>query len=128
MTELTHAGRAADITSNNSSRSFIDQQAGFYRCELAAHGVVQQVDNLTEGFFQLDGVRGTPKALEALASRADALREETSSDLGVKHRGKLEERIRQLEGGNAYRISGTGKQSAKFDKLVHCIFAKNMIS
>merc|ERR1712039_160065 len=38
------------------------------------------------------------------------------SDLGVKHRGKLEERIRQLEGGSAYRISGTSKQSAKFDK------------
>ena len=55
-------------------------------------------------------------AKAALASRVDALGEETSSDLGVKHRGKLEERIRQLEGGSAYRISGTGKQSAKFDK------------
>merc|ERR1719305_303938 len=55
-------------------------------------------------------------AKAALASRVDALGEETSSDLGVKHRGKLEERIRQLEGGSAYRVSGTGKQSAKFDK------------
>ena len=55
-------------------------------------------------------------AKAALASRVDALGEESTSDLGVRHRGKLEERIRQLEGGNAYRISGTGKQSATFDK------------
>ena len=55
-------------------------------------------------------------AKAALASRVDALGEESTSDLGVRHRGKLEERISQLEGGNAYRISGTGKQSAKFDK------------
>merc|ERR1719189_2521093 len=33
-----------------------------------------------------------------------------------EQRLKVEARIRQLEGGNTYRISGTGKQAAKFDK------------
>ena len=34
----------------------------------------------------------------------------------MEQRLKVEARIRQLEGGNTYRISGTGKQAAKFDK------------
>merc|ERR1711994_498115 len=32
------------------------------------------------------------------------------------HRAKVESRIRQLESGNVTRISGTARQSAKFDK------------
>jgi nucleolar protein 58 len=55
-------------------------------------------------------------AKAALACRVDALAEETKTDLGVEHRLKVEERIRQLEGGAATKISGTGKQSAKFEK------------
>merc|ERR1719402_921818 len=55
-------------------------------------------------------------AKAALACRVDALAEETTTDLGVEHRLKVEERIRQLEGGAATKISGTAKQSAKFDK------------
>merc|ERR1712202_89437 len=42
--------------------------------------------------------------------------EETNPDLGIEHRTKVEMRIRQLEGGVVTKISGTAKQSAKFDK------------
>ena len=45
-------------------------------------------------------------AKAALACRVDALAEETKTDLGVEHRLKVEERIRQLEGGAATKISG----------------------
>eukprot|EP00088_Acartia_fossae_P040255 TRINITY_DN418_c0_g1_i7.p1 TRINITY_DN418_c0_g1~~TRINITY_DN418_c0_g1_i7.p1 ORF type:complete len:559 (-),score=231.82 TRINITY_DN418_c0_g1_i7:63-1739(-) len=55
-------------------------------------------------------------AKAALACRVDALGEETNTDLGMEHRAKLESRIRQLESGNITRISGTAKQSAKFDR------------
>merc|ERR1711909_77782 len=55
-------------------------------------------------------------AKAALACRVDALSEETSTDLGIEHRAKVESRIRQLEGGVATKISGTAKQGAKFDK------------
>ena len=34
----------------------------------------------------------------------------------MEQRLKVEARINQLEGGNKYSISGTGKQAAKFDK------------
>merc|ERR1719158_2032131 len=55
-------------------------------------------------------------AKAALASRVDALGEETNTDLGIEHRAKVESRIRQLEGGAVTKISGTAKQGAKFDK------------
>merc|ERR1712002_506761 len=55
-------------------------------------------------------------AKASLATRVDALGEETNTDLGIEHRAKVEMRIRQLEGGEITRISGTKRQSAKFDK------------
>merc|ERR1712126_335302 len=55
-------------------------------------------------------------AKASLATRVDALGEETNTDLGIEHRAKVESRIRQLEGGEITRISGTAKQGAKFDK------------
>merc|ERR1712240_426287 len=55
-------------------------------------------------------------AKSALATRVDALGEETNTTLGVEHRAKVESRIRQLEGGAVTKISGTAKQGAKFDK------------
>merc|ERR1712243_151366 len=55
-------------------------------------------------------------AKASLACRVDALGEETNTDLGIEHRAKVESRIRQLEGGEITRISGTKRQSAKFDK------------
>merc|ERR1711983_474081 len=55
-------------------------------------------------------------AKAALATRVDALGEETNTDLGIEHRAKVESRIRQLEGGVVTKISGTAKQGAKFGK------------
>jgi len=55
-------------------------------------------------------------AKAALATRVDALGDETNTDLGIEHRAKVESRIRQLEGGAVTKISGTAKQGAKFDK------------
>merc|ERR1711915_1093114 len=55
-------------------------------------------------------------AKAAIATRVDALGEETNTDLGIEHRAKVEFRIRQLEGGAVAQISGSAKKSAKFDK------------
>merc|ERR1739844_731405 len=55
-------------------------------------------------------------AKAAIATRVDALGEETNTDLGIEHRAKVESRIRQLEGGEITKISATAEQSAKFDK------------
>merc|ERR1712126_281095 len=48
-------------------------------------------------------------AKSALATRVDALGEETNTTLGVEHRAKLEKTLRFLEEGGMRKISGTGK-------------------
>lgn len=70
-------------------------------------------------------------AKAALASRVDALGEDnaassneagaaangsSSAEMGMEHRLKIEARIRQLEGGVKFQVSGTGKKAAKFGK------------
>lgn len=55
-------------------------------------------------------------AKASLATRVDALGEDSNFDLGAEHKAKLEARLRILEEGNLRRISGTGKAKAKFEK------------
>lgn len=46
----------------------------------------------------------------------DALGEEVDNNMGIEHRATLEKRMQCLEQGITKKISGTGKQKAKFDK------------
>jgi len=60
-------------------------------------------------------------AKAALAVRIDALTESNSdlynsSEFGIEHKARLEQRLRMLEEGNQRRISGTAKARAKFEK------------
>lgn len=55
-------------------------------------------------------------AKAALASRYDALGEETTTEMGIENRSKLASRMALLEEGFSRRISGTGKTKAKFVK------------
>lgn len=55
-------------------------------------------------------------AKTALAVRYDALGEESSSQLGIDNRALLEMRLKSLEEGTSFKISGTGKAKAKADK------------
>ena len=43
-------------------------------------------------------------AKAAIATRVDALGEETNTDLGIEHRAKVETRICQLEGGQVSQV------------------------
>merc|ERR1711972_1017134 len=58
-------------------------------------------------------------AKASLACCVDALGEdaETSAELGMEQRMKIESRIRQLEGGHTYKVSGTGRAAAKHEKF-----------
>ncbi|KAI5729446.1 hypothetical protein M8J76_002620 [Diaphorina citri] len=55
-------------------------------------------------------------AKAALATRVDALGEDSSIELGTDHRAKLEIKLRLLEEGNLRRLSGTTKAKAKLEK------------
>ncbi|KAJ8020090.1 Nucleolar protein 58 [Holothuria leucospilota] len=52
----------------------------------------------------------------SLAVRYDALGEDSSAEVGLEARAKLEARLRSLEEKGTHRISGTGKSRGKFDK------------
>merc|ERR1712136_646526 len=58
-------------------------------------------------------------AKAALATRVDALGEETNTTLGIEHKARLEKTLRFLEEGGLKKISGTGKAQAKFEKYEH---------
>uniref|UniRef100_F7AIL3 Nucleolar protein 58 n=1 Tax=Ornithorhynchus anatinus TaxID=9258 RepID=F7AIL3_ORNAN len=58
-------------------------------------------------------------AKTVLAIRYDALGEDSSAEMGVENRAKLEVRLRHLEERGLRRISGTGKALAKADKYLN---------
>ena len=55
-------------------------------------------------------------AKAALAIRVDALSDDVNNEMGIEQRAGLEKRLKQLESGIVKKISGTGKQKAKFEK------------
>ena len=55
-------------------------------------------------------------AKASLCARVDALGEETTSDIGIESKAKLELKLRQCEEGQLGRISGTGKAQARTQK------------
>ncbi|XP_030637133.1 nucleolar protein 58 isoform X1 [Chanos chanos] len=58
-------------------------------------------------------------AKTALATRYDALGEDTNAEMGAENRAKLEARLRFLEEKGIRRISGSGKALARADKYQH---------
>merc|ERR1719431_1757009 len=81
------------------------------------YGLIYHAQLVGQASSKLKGKVSRMLAAKAsLATRVDALGEETNTDLGIEHRAKVEARIRQLEGGATTKISGTAKQSAQFDK------------
>merc|ERR1712025_355611 len=58
----------------------------------------------------------TLAAKSSLAARYDALGEDVSTEMGIKHRAAIESRIRFLEEGGMTKISGTGKSASKQKK------------
>jgi len=63
-------------------------------------------------------------AKSSLACRVDALGEETSTDLGMEHRAKVEARIKQLESGNLTRLSGVKREpfnASKYDQKTEIV-------
>lgn len=66
-------------------------------------------------------------AKSSLACRVDALGEDVNCELGMEHKAKLELRLKFLQEGGMRRISGTGKQQAKFEKYDNKRYLKFII-
>merc|ERR1719402_1623671 len=120
---IAHAGSLMNLAKHPASTvQILGAEKALFKALKTKHdtpkyGLIYHAQMVGQASTKLKGkVSRMLAAKAALACRVDALAEETKTDLGVEHRLKVESRIRQLEGGVATKISGTGKQSAKFEK------------
>jgi len=120
---ISHAGSLMNLAKHPASTvQILGAEKALFKALKTKHdtpkyGLIYHASLVGQASTKMKGkVSRMLAAKAALACRVDALGEETSTDLGMEHRAKVESRIKQLESGNITRISGTARQSAKFDK------------
>merc|ERR1712096_578801 len=120
---IAHAGSLMNLAKHPASTvQILGAEKALFKALKTKHdtpkyGLIYHAQLVGQASTKLKGkVSRMLAAKAAIATRVDALGEETNTDLGIEHRAKVEARIRQLEGGVTTKISGTAKQSAKFDK------------
>merc|ERR1711997_92694 len=122
---LAHAGSLVSLAKYPASTvQLLGAEKALFKALKTKHdtpkyGLIYHAQLVGQAATSLKGKVSRMLAAKAsLACRVDAFSEDTTSsvELGMEQRLKVEARINQLEGGNKYRISGTGKQAAKFDK------------
>merc|ERR1719490_80865 len=120
---ISHAGSLMNLAKHPASTvQILGAEKALFKALKTKHdtpkyGLIYHAQLVGQASSKLKGkVSRMLAAKAAIATRVDALGEETNTDLGIEHRAKVESRIRQLEGGEITKISATAKQSAKFDK------------
>lgn len=120
---ISHAGSLLNLAKHPASTvQILGAEKALFKALKTKHdtpkyGLIYHAQLVGQASTKLKGKVSRMLAAKAsLACRVDALGEETNTDLGIEHRTKVESRIRQLESGHVTRISGTGRQSAKFEK------------
>ena len=122
---ISHAGSLMNLAKHPASTvQILGAEKALFKALKTKHdtpkyGLIYHAQIVGQSATALKGkVSRMLAAKAALACRVDALGEdaESSAEMGMDQRMKIEARIRQLEGGHTYKISGTAKQAAKFDK------------
>merc|ERR1712200_192257 len=120
---ISHAGSLMNLAKHPASTvQILGAEKALFKALKTKHdtpkyGLIYHASLVGQASTKMKGkVSRMLAAKAALACRVDAPGEETNTDLGMDHRAKVESRIKQLESGNMTRISGMGRQSAKFDK------------
>merc|ERR1712128_30123 len=121
---IAHAGSLMNLAKHPASTvQILGAEKALFKALKTKHdtpkyGLIYHAQLVGQASTKLKGkVSRMLAAKAALCVRVDALGDETNTDLGIEHRAKVESRIRQLESGQTTKISGTAKQSAKFDKF-----------
>merc|ERR1719510_905038 len=121
---ISHAGSLMNLAKHSASTvQILGAEKALFKALKTKHdtpkyGLIYHAQLVGQASSKLKGkVSRMLAAKAAIATRVDALGEETNTDLGIEHRAKVESRIRQLEGGQVSQISGSAKKSAKFDKF-----------
>merc|ERR1712243_265964 len=120
---IAHAGTLMNLAKHPASTvQILGAEKALFKALKTKHdtpkyGLIYHAQLVGQASSKLKGkVSRMLAAKAAIATRVDALGEETNTDLGIEHRAKVESRIRQLEGGAITKISGSAKKSAQFDK------------
>merc|ERR1711983_95025 len=120
---ISHAGSLMNLAKHPASTvQILGAEKALFKALKTKHdtpkyGLIYHAQLVGQASSKLKGkVSRMLAAKAAIATRGDALGEETNTDLGIEHRAKVESRIRQLEGGAVAQISGSVKKSAQFDK------------
>jgi len=120
---ISHAGSLMNLAKHPASTvQILGAEKALFKALKTKHdtpkyGLIYHAQLVGQASSKLKGkVSRMLAAKAAIATRVDALGEETNTDLGIEHRAKVESRIRQLEGGATTKISGSAKKSAQFDK------------
>merc|ERR1712066_989829 len=120
---ISHAGTLMNLAKHPASTvQILGAEKALFKALKTKHdtpkyGLIYHAQLVGQASTKMKGkVSRMLAAKAALATRVDALGDETNTDLGIEHRAKVESRIRQLEGGVVTKVSGTAKQGAKFDK------------
>lgn len=119
---ISHAGSLMNLAKHPASTvQILGAEKALFRALKTKHdtpkyGLIYHAQLVGQSSAKLKGKASRMLAAKAsLACRVDALGDDVKTDLGAEHRAKLESRLRLLEQGGMTRISGTGKQKAKFD-------------
>lgn len=120
---ISHAGSLMNLAKAPSSTvQILGAEKALFRALKTRHdtpkyGIIFHASLVGQANQKIKGkVSRMLAAKAALAIRYDALGEESSTELGITHKAKIEKRLRILEEGGLRRISGSGKQLAKWDK------------
>jgi len=123
---ISHAGSLLNLAKHPASTvQILGSEKALFKALKTNHdtpkyGLIYHAQVVGSATTKLKGKASRMLAAKAaLSTRVDALGEDVSAELGVEHRAKVEARIRSLEGGHAYKVSGTSKQTAKHDKYEH---------
>merc|ERR1719295_2040515 len=123
---ISHAGSLMNLAKHPASTvQILGAEKALFKALKTKHdtpkyGLIYHAQIVGQSATALKGKVSRMLAAKAsLACRVDALGEdaETSAELGMEQRLKIESRIRQLEGGHTYKVSGTGKAAAKHEKF-----------
>ncbi|XP_032685469.1 nucleolar protein 58-like [Odontomachus brunneus] len=120
---MSHAGSLVNLAKHPASTvQILGAEKALFRAlkmkkDTPKYGLIYHANLIGQSSKKNKGKMSRMLAAKAsLATRFDALGENTSFDLGVEHKKKLEARLQLLELGNVRKISGTLKAKTKFKK------------
>jgi len=121
---IAHAGSLLNLAKHPASTvQILGAEKALFRAlktkhETPKYGLIYHASLIGQAPQKLKGkISRVLAAKTSLAVRYDSFGEgETTTDIGMEARTKVELRLKSLEGGQSHKISGTGKDHAKQQK------------